>query len=121
MMRVIIAGGRDFNNYELLELKCDRILLFPFTHPDEIEIVSGHCNGADILGEQYGKERGCKVKLFPADWAKHGKAAGPIRNKEMAEYGTHLIAFWDGFSRGTKNMIATATQSGLKVRVIKIN
>ncbi|WP_197026348.1 hypothetical protein [Polaribacter sp. Hel_I_88] len=55
---------------------------------------------------------------FPAEWNKFGKAAGPVRNKEMAIYADALIAFWDGKSRGTKNMIQLAKQNGLLLKVI---
>jgi hypothetical protein len=60
------------------------------------------------------------VRKFPAAWDLHGKSAGPIRNREMANYADALIAIWDGESRGTKNMITTATQCGLKVFVLLI-
>jgi hypothetical protein len=56
---------------------------------------------------------------FPANWDRHGKAAGGIRNTAMANYGTHLIAFWDGESPGTRDMIAKAKRAGLKVLVIR--
>jgi hypothetical protein len=57
------------------------------------------------------------LKRFPADWDTHGRAAGVIRNKQMAEYGDMLIAFWDGESKGTKNMIDTSKKLGLLVYV----
>ena len=113
-MKVIIAGGRDFNQYEVLKDYCDKMLS---QQSSSIEIVSGTAKGADQLGERYAKERGYPIKRFPADWDKHGKAAGPLRNKEMADYATALIAFWDEQSKGTKNMIETAKSLGLKVRV----
>jgi hypothetical protein len=116
-IRVIIAGGRDFNDYDLLERKCDLLL---FNHASmNIEIVSGAAKGADYEGEMYARKKGLKLKKFPADWDKYGKSAGYKRNQQMADYATHLIAFWDGTSRGTKNMIDIATQQKLKVRVIK--
>ena len=111
-MKVIIAGGRDFDNYELLKEFCDNII-----KDDDYEIVSGNAKGADKLGENYSKERNLKLTLFPADWNKYNKAAGMIRNIEMAEYGDMLIAFWDQKSRGTKNMIDTAKKLGLVVTV----
>ena len=114
-MKVIIAGGRDFHNYELLKEKCDVIL----GRQTEIEIVSGKAKGADKLGEQYAEEKGYPVTLFPADWDEHGKAAGFRRNLEMANYADCLIAFWDGKSKGTKMMIELAEQKGLNVRVVK--
>jgi hypothetical protein len=85
---------------------------------DEIVIISGAARGADRLGEKYAKERGYKVIRVPADWNRYGKSAGYIRNKEMAESSDALVAFWDGKSKGTKNMIDLAKEYGLKVRVI---
>lgn len=114
-MRVIIAGSRKFENYRLLEHKCDNIL----KNVKDVEIVSGGAYGADRYGEMYSVERGHKLKRFLADWDQHGKKAGMLRNIEMAEYADALIAFWDGKSAGTKHMIEEAKARGLKVRVIK--
>lgn len=114
-MKVIIAGGRDFDDYNLLVEKCNKYLSLQ----SDIEIVSGNANGADKLGEKYAKECNYKVKLFPADWNKFNKSAGYIRNKEMAEYSDCLIAFWNGISKGTKHMIDLAKERKLKVRVVR--
>ena len=116
-MKVIIAGGRDFTNYKLLYLKCYNII--GDRDPETVEIVSGGAKGADSVGESFAVIRGYKIKRFPADWDTHGKFAGIKRNREMAEYADALIAFWDGSSRGTKNMIEEAKKRGLKIRVIK--
>lgn len=117
MMKIIIAGTRTFNNYELLCQKCDDALRLQ----DQVEVVSGTASGADKLGEQYAKEKGYNIKQFPADWNKHGKSAGYIRNEEMAVYSDALIAFWDGQSKGTKHMIDLANKHGLKVKVVNYN
>lgn len=113
-MKLIIAGSRTFNDYKKLCAECDNIL----QDQTNIEIVSGaHYKGADKLGEQYAKERGYKLTLFPANWNKYGKSAGPKRNLQMAEYADMLIAFWDGKSKGTGNMIDLAKQSKLRVTI----
>jgi hypothetical protein len=112
-MKVIIAGSRDFDDYELLRKYCD----FYLQSQTEIEIVSGTARGADQLGERYAKERGYPVKQFPADWDKHGRSAGYIRNEEMAKYGDALIAFWNGNSKGTEHMINLAKQYNLKIKI----
>jgi hypothetical protein len=83
----------------------------------DIEVVSGCARGADQLGERWADERGYPVKRFPADWHKHGKRAGYLRNEEMAGYATHLVAFWDGRSRGTKHMIDLG--HNLQTRVVR--
>ena len=118
MFRVIIAGGRDFQDYDLLTKTMDRLLS---NIKDDIEVVCGMARGADTLGEQYAIERGFSVRYFPADWNRYGKSAGFIRNAEMAENADALVAFWDGQSHGTRNMIETATSRGLKVRVKRYN
>ena len=82
-------------------------------------IVSDHASGADALGERYAQERGYETEVYPADWKTNGRAAGPIRNAQMAAVADALIAFWDGKSRGTKNMIDTATKRGLQVAVVR--
>jgi len=113
-MKVIIAGGRDFNDYNMLKEACDWAL----SKLTDIEIVSGCAKGADSLGEKYASEAGHPCKLFPADWEKYGKAAGYKRNAEMAKYANCLIAFWDGKSKGTQHMINIAKNNGLSVKII---
>lgn len=117
MFRVIIAGTRDFNDYDLLRDHCDYILSNKAENGEEIAIVSGGASGADALGERYAKERGYKILRYPAQWEKYGRRAGPMRNREMADNADALIAYWDGKSRGTKSMIREAEKRGLKISV----
>ena len=105
-MKIIIAGGRNFNDYNKLRESCDNILV----NQKDVEIVSGTAAGADTLGERYAQEKGYEVKKFPAQWDLYGKSAGYKRNQQMAEYADGLIAFWDGKSRGTKHMIDIANK-----------
>ena len=114
--RVIIAGSRTFNDYELLVKTCDYYLQNVKTTMNII-VVSGKAKGADELGEKYAKERRYKVESHPANWDKYGKGAGYIRNEEMAKISNALIAFWDGKSRGTNHMINLARKYKLKVVV----
>lgn len=103
-MKVIIAGGRYFKDYESLHKFCDDLL----QNENNIEIVSGGAKGADFLGEKYAKAKNHRIIRFPAAWKKYGKRAGIIRNLEMAEYADLLIAFWDGKSKGTASIIRFA-------------
>lgn len=113
-MKIIIAGGRDFNDYDMLCRRVDKIL----SRQTEIEIVSGAAKGADKLGELYALERGYEIRRFVADWGTFGNAAGYRRNIEMAVYADALIAFWNNLSRGTEHMIITAKKEDLLLRVI---
>lgn len=112
--KVIIAGTRDFNDYDMLKEKCERIL----SNKTDIEVISGTARGADQLGERYASENNYPIHRYPADWDKHGRMAGYIRNEEMAKNADALIAFWDGSSKGTRHMINIATGYGLQVRVV---
>jgi hypothetical protein len=102
-MRVIIAGSREFTDYEMLKRCVEQAV--QENKLEITEIVSGKAHGADTLGEQYAKEKGIPVKEFPADWDKFGKSAGYIRNEQMAKYADWLIAFWRPDCKGTTNMI----------------
>lgn len=112
-MKVIIAGGREITDYDFL-LKAVLDANFDIT-----TVVSGGARGADTLGERFAAEAEVELVRFPADWDKHGRAAGPIRNAQMGDYADALIALWDGQSRGTKHMIDYATKKGLKVYVAR--
>lgn len=117
MFKLIVAGSRNFNDYAFLKQKLEYLLQ---NVKDEIEIVSGRAKGADLLGELFAKEKGYKIKEFPADWNKHGKSAGPIRNGEMARYSDACVVFWKNRSRGSENMIDVAEFNKLKLRVYEV-
>lgn len=108
-MKVIIAGTRTITDRSMVE-QAIRDSNFLIT-----EVVCGSAPGVDTIGFDWAWENGIPVKSFPADWRKHGKAAGPIRNKAMSEYADALILVWDGKSRGSENMLLHAQQRGLPV------
>jgi hypothetical protein len=110
-MKTIIAGGRDITDYETVVKAIEQ------SQFDITEVVSGMALGVDTLAIAFANDNNIPVKQFPADWNKHGRAAGPIRNGQMAEYADALIAVWDGESKGTKNMITQAKQNHLKVYI----
>ncbi len=118
LFRVIIAGTRTFTDYTLLQRECNH-LLSEKQRTHNIVVVSGTARGADTLGERYARERGFQLRRFPANWDKDGKKAGMLRNYRMADNADALIAFWDGTSRGTANMIDIARKKNLPVRVIR--
>lgn len=111
--KIIIAGSRDFSSFKTLEKFCNAVI------PSNVEvtIISGGARGADKLGERYARKYGYKLEIYPAEWGTYGRAAGPIRNEQMAAVATHLIAFWDGSSPGTSNMINLAHSKGLETRI----
>lgn len=106
VMKIIIAGSRNINKYEALYLCIRDTNLF---HEDvsKLELVTGDCpTGPDqvpyLIQDIYSKD--ILVTKFPANWNKYSGAAGPIRNKQMAEYADKLILIWNGESRGSMNM-----------------
>ncbi len=132
LTRVIIAGGREFNDQGRAYANLGAILRRVLQEGRPLQVVSGRARGADTLGERWAAQaqqqwpQCFKQPLshapFPAQWERfERKSAGPIRNQEMSWYGTHLIAFWDGQSRGTRNMIETAKRDGLVVRIVDVS
>ena len=112
--KVVVAGGRTFEDYALLEAKLDKLLV----ERNNLMIISGAANGADKLGEQYAGHREYELLRMPANWALHGNSAGYRRNVEMAERADAVVVFWDGKSRGSKHMIDIAKHNNIPTRVI---
>lgn len=116
-MRLIIAGTRSAP-----DLAAEAVAASGFAlGADGLLIVSqvfdGGAPGADAHGAAWARRTGIPVRQFKADWGRHGKAAGPIRNEAMAREADALVVIWDGASRGTQHMIAVARRRGLRVYV----
>ncbi len=116
IIKVVIAGCRDYDNYN--EAK-EYIDFYPSgeREANEIIVISGCARGADVLGERYAEENGFQVEKHPADWKKYGRSAGPKRNKEMAQVADMVVCFWNGKSRGTKSMIEYAKEFGKPIKI----
>lgn len=114
-MKTIIAGSRGVKLYRQIVEAVEN------SEFDISVIISGTARGADRLGEQYASKNNIPCKRYPAEWDKHGKSAGYIRNTLMADNADALIAIWDGESRGTKHMIDIARRKGLKVWIQNLN
>lgn len=128
-LRIIVAGSRDFQNYDLLS---DTLMKYLgdmddtdiVDNPSQVVFISGTARGADTLGEQFAYTWEYTVKRFPANWDLYGKSAGYIRNEQMAKYSVAdgnygvLFAFWDGKSKGTKHMIDLAKKHGVEVHIV---
>jgi hypothetical protein len=121
-MRLIVAGSRDFlggarwaRAFKMLD---DIRAKYP-----QLEVISGMAPGADAMGAWWARNRKVVLHEMPAQWKRsdgnRDPAAGVKRNLEMAARGTHLLAFWDGESPGTKHMISAAERAGLRVHVVR--
>lgn len=113
-MKLIVAGGRLYND----EPRVYHDLNIIHANYEELEIVTGLAKGPDTFGKNWAIRNGILYHEFPANWNKFGKSAGYIRNKKMAEFADGLLAYWDGDSRGTMNMINVAHEHGLAVAVV---
>lgn len=109
--RVGIVGSRHFPSREVVRS-------FIKSMPQDIVIVSGGAEGVDAWSVEIGNELGMETIVLQADWQRHGRKAGPMRNAEIVKNVAEVVAFWDGRSRGTLNTIVQATNSGVPVRVI---
>ena len=120
MKKIVIGGCRDYNDYTVFKEFVDSCIS-RLKQEYSLTIVSGHCSGVDLMSERYAKENGLGLEIFPADCDKYGRAAGPIRNKQMVEVSDYVIAFWDQKSRGTKSLIAYARELNKPIRVKDIS
>ena len=118
-MKIIIAGSRTFNNYELLELEVNKFIKENNKIYKDITIISGTASGADTIGEWFAINNHHGLLRIPAKWNLYGKSAGYKRNIEMSNQADACIVFWDGVSRGSKHMIDIAKEKGLSLKVIK--
>lgn len=115
--RILICGDRNWNDFVLIRETLERI------GPKKIKLViSGGATGADYIAETVARILGIKVLIFPANWNKYGRAAGPIRNRQMLKEGkpSWVIAFHDTIkdSKGTKGMLAIAKKAGIRTDLI---
>lgn len=114
--RIVVAGCRNFDDYaqakEYIDF-CIQNIRYKYT----LIFLSGCCSGTDSLGERYAKEHNYSIEYHQAHWDKYGKAAGPIRNDEMARLCDYVICFWDGKSKGTLSMINCAKKYNKKINI----
>lgn len=109
-MKTIIAGSRlaSKENVEAALLAC------PFASQITI-VLCGEARGADTWGKAWANSKGIPVVSYLPDWEKYGKAAGPIRNQEMAKNADALILIWSGVSRGSASMLRIAEKHNLPI------
>lgn len=114
-MRLLVCGGRDYADAETLFARLDE---FASEHPVEL-VIEGEAPGADTLAREWAVSRGIPVEKYPADWTTYGKAAGPIRNRQMLVEGKpdYVVAFPTNPSRGTWNMVSQSREAGVPVIV----
>ena len=112
-MRTLVAGSRDFGNYNLLE----RTLLNLENKPTVI--LSGTARGADQIGEWFALKHKILLEKYPANWDTYGKSAGYRRNELMVWKAEQVVVFWDGESKGTKHTIELTKGRGLYLLIVK--
>lgn len=111
-MRVLICGGRKYKDYDTFKTCLSAVQV---TRGEFSVIIHGCATGADQMAQQYAERHIIPVLRFPAEWDKHGDAAGPIRNKRMLDEGKpDLVMAFPG-DRGTANMIKQARQRKIDV------
>lgn len=120
---IVVTGDQTFNDYELFcERLEDRLLREDLVDLPSIIFVSGAAkHGPDVMIIRWCQENGYPWAEFPADWKGQGRSAQRASNRQMAAVGTHLILFWDGLNRSSRNMLEVATLHGLARTVVLID
>ena len=110
-MIVAVTGGRDFGDIERV-----RRVLYNLD-PKPTLLIHGAASGADVLAAQVAAELGIPTEAHPADWERHKRAAGPIRNAEMVARRPDLLLAFPG-GKGTANMTRQAIAAGIQVKQV---
>jgi hypothetical protein len=111
-MRLAIVGSRSIQDKELIYFYASKY------NPDVV--LCGGARGPDLLGSYWAKDNLIPVEYFIPKWEEIGKSAGILRNKQMSDSATHILAFWDGKSKGTKHMIEYSRMNNKAVEVILV-
>lgn len=125
-MRILVCGGRDYTDrdfvFNTLYNICDEFNLwtpadeYGNTLPAPVTIIEGAARGADSIAGDWAVVNWTGLEEYPADWEKHGKKAGYLRNVEMLEKGKpDLVVSFPG-GEGTRMMIELAKEKGIEVR-----
>ncbi len=114
--KLAIVGSRDFTDYAVVK----RAVVGLFDLSMLKEIVSGGAPGVDTLAMRLAQELGVKMTIYPADWARHGRSAGPIRNRQIVDHAEFVLAFAKPTSRGTANALAYCMKKGKLHHVIHV-
>lgn len=128
-MRILVCGGRTYGWAKVVEGMLPRKVVnsehwntmygvLDYYYPRVTHIISGHAPGADQMAEAWADERGVPLTIFPANWQKDGRAAGPKRNQRMLDEGKPdlVIAFPGG--TGTADMVSRAQHAGIEVKIV---
>jgi hypothetical protein len=116
MKTILICGSRSVWIYDVLELAIKN------SQWNIGAVVSGGAPGVDRMAERWARANNADLVVFHANWGRHKKSAGPIRNRKMVEYlmtldDIGIIALWDGKSRGTAHTIKLAKKFNLPLYV----
>jgi hypothetical protein len=110
-MRVIVCGGRGYADADMVGVSLDAVAR---KHPNGLVIVQGGAAGADELARDWCQSRNVECVTYAADWEKHGRAAGPMRNQQMLDAGADGVVAFPG-GRGTADMVERAQRAGVPV------
>ncbi len=116
-MKILVTGSRDWKNYKAMFNELEKL-------PKDTQIIHGGCRGADLMAGNIAKKLGLReCKVYPADWKRCGRGAGPRRNQQMLDENPEIvkiIAFHEDItkSRGTKDMVGRGKKAGIEVIVI---
>jgi len=112
-MKILITGGRNYADRQRLFDELDFVAwVYQCT-----KLIHGGASGADRLASEWAKLRGVPVVACPADWRRHGRAAGPIRNREMLAMGVGLVVAFSG-GKGTADCVKAAKEMSIEVREV---
>jgi len=120
-IKILVCGSRVWTSVEIVERHLRAAAAHHHLHP--IVVIHGGAAGADTIAGDVALERGWMVVKKLADWARHGRSAGPIRNREMLDLKPDLVLAFAtpslDLSRGTLDTVTEARKRGIPVRIVE--
>ena len=117
MISLAIVGGRDYTDYDTFEIIVDEYIK---EMGIPLQIVSGGATGVDTMAELYAKKHNIPTLIFKADWKQHGKKAGILRNIDIIDAATHVLAVPTAKSIGTYDSINRAKKLNKVLKVVNV-
>lgn len=125
-MKLAVVGSRTYTDYKDFRTKLLSMVSYYFDSRKKrvafsVDIITGGAKGADSLAELWAKGNQVSCKVIKPDYNKYGRGAPFVRNTEIAKECDEMVAFWDGHSKGTEDVLKKAVQFGKRVTIFGIN
>lgn len=117
-MKLMVCGSRTITDSTWVFEQIDKLVQEQNFDLSTLTLVDGGAKGVDTFAAHWANEKNVQIEWHRPDWARRGRGAGIVRNKEMVEACDFCLILWDGVSKGTKNDIDLCYKLGKRNKVV---